>query len=197
MPNVSQSTTTVTVIEEPTATDVITIMPQQNSYTITPLPPHMSRSRVDTSASVLSNDDSQYDLADDKKQAICGHCHDILCRDDACLKSNGHGTWKESLKHRWRNLLRPVLKSSHAAPPPNAGWFQQLRHDLLLPTSGIVARLITLAFLAFFIWAAFWSVLRNDMLPVNRMIFTQNYSPPFNIIHNVFKTAIFPKKISK
>jgi hypothetical protein len=58
------------------------------------------------------------------------------------------------------------MKSSYGpAPDADAGWMKQIRYDLLLPTSGIAARLITLALLAFMIWAALWSILLKDMMP--------------------------------
>ncbi|GAV01898.1 hypothetical protein RvY_12535-1 [Ramazzottius varieornatus] len=61
-------------------------------------------------------------------------------------------------------LLRPLVKSSYPCPDCSSSTAQRLKYHLLLPPSGIVARLITLLLLATLTWAALWSLFPAEML---------------------------------
>lgn len=132
------------------------------SYTVTVHP----TSRLETKAASVASMSSVYDTANDQKTLQCSLCTDNTCRNNECSTRPRKWTARslESLKTKWRNLFRPVMKSSYSIPGPEDGWFRRLRYDMLLPTSGLAARVITLALLAFIIWAALWSVLSKEML---------------------------------
>src|SRR5271157_866231 len=94
--------------------------------------------------------DSQFATDD---QRTCAFCANPTCIDSACKKQ---GKWKnrflKRLKNRLQMIIRPLSKSDHPLPPPDANWEDKLAYDFRLPPTGIVSRGITLIMLAVFIW---------------------------------------------
>ncbi|GAU92661.1 hypothetical protein RvY_04710 [Ramazzottius varieornatus] len=109
--------------------------------------------------------------ASEGNKYLCIRCADPTCKNEQCQKPGRLTTstfegvgFMGKVKKAVQEVLRPALKSSHTQPSPDAPLAQRLKYDLLLPPTGIVSRLVTLALLAFMIWAALWSVLGSQML---------------------------------
>ncbi|OQV26214.1 Mitochondrial sodium/hydrogen exchanger 9B2 [Hypsibius exemplaris] len=158
-----------------TVTSVVTVssMPHHDKITFSPHRPGQP-ARLEPSASqasMVSTTNERVVNVSDRRSLTAAPCTDYACKHEQCRLRNEQrqrkwysGCWN-GLTRKWMRLFQPVMKSSHPAPGPSAGWFRQVGYEMMLPPTGIAARLVTLAMLAFFIWAAFWSVLTKDMLP--------------------------------
>ena len=105
------------------------------------------------------------DRTSDGSKYICMRCSNPACRNEECLNPSQDGVLAK-VKKALNGVFRPVMKSSHydTLPPAESTFCQRLKYDLLLPPTGMVSHLVTIALLAVLGWAALWSVLRGQML---------------------------------
>ena len=100
-----------------------------------------------------------------RSKYLCIRCANPACRNEECLNPSQDRVLAK-VKKALYGVFRPVMKSSHyhTLPPAESTFGQRLKYDLLLPPTGMVSHLVTIALLAVLVWAALWSVLGKLML---------------------------------